>query len=527
MLAHFRRILVFIILLFVFFTKPAFAQSYAPQVSNTISPTSAQYTDLLIQNMFHSFSCLTVGSSIINQPCLSYQKGIPVLSQANLTGGTLGALASLLDNMYQNPPVRGIDYLSSIGEGLGVVKVAQAQGVGGSGQAVLNPILALWQTSRNIAYLLMIIIFVIIGLMVMFRQRINPQTVISAQTALPGLVIGLILITFSYFLASLITDTAFVGTNLVGYYFESAQNLPLKNLVEDTKDQNVLTIASRFTGIITKDNAANALSAIWDNFSEDVRRLLTAAAMFFTASITGQLAGGFSGIPVAGPFISAGAQIISALGAAANPTAVVGLFIWIIAVAMIVYSMIMLLYRLIKNYLTIIFLVISAPFHFLVASLPGRQGVATSWILNMLCNVLAFPAVMGLFYFVGFILGSTAVPGTPFQLSSGAALTSTSNLPLLGGIDLSFIRLLIAFGAIVASPTIPEIVCKTIGRPSAAGQLIGQEIGQTYGRSQGYIGQARQGIPEAGKGLFGEQVFNPQGDPIRTRKGLLDILRRK
>ena len=39
----------------------------------TVSPTSPAYTDLIVHNMFHTFSCLTVGGSIIGQPCLTYQ----------------------------------------------------------------------------------------------------------------------------------------------------------------------------------------------------------------------------------------------------------------------------------------------------------------------------------------------------------------------------------------------------------------------------------------------------------------------
>ncbi len=104
-----------------------------------------------------------------------------------------------------------------------------------------------------------------VGLMVMFRQRINPQTVITAQAALPGLVIGLILITFSYFLAGLISDTAFISTNLIGYYFSAAQNISgSPPLTETASTQSVLTIMSRFINAFDKGEFSSEVEVILD-----------------------------------------------------------------------------------------------------------------------------------------------------------------------------------------------------------------------------------------------------------------------
>src|SRR3989344_250750 len=126
MLSRLLITLVTCYLLLVTFATPAFAQEATPasstsekpkltsevsqtntfqepgltwKVGEVVPPTSPIYTDLLVHNMFHTFSCLAVGQSIIGQPCLTYQitknaqgaiQGIPVLSSANLAGGTLG-----------------------------------------------------------------------------------------------------------------------------------------------------------------------------------------------------------------------------------------------------------------------------------------------------------------------------------------------------------------------------------------------------------------------------------------------------
>ena len=521
--------LLLCILALAFYASPIFAQSATPSASppipytlypipSSIPPTSPIYTDLLVHNMFHTFSCLGVGSSIIGQPCLTYQFNQPVLSSVNLSGGALGTTTSLIGALYMHPPIRTADYLASIGENFGIVKEVHAQGVTGSGNEVLKPILTLWKVSRNIAYLIMIVIFVIIGLMVMFRQRINPQTVITAQAALPGLVIGLILITFSYFLAALITDTAFIGTNLVGYYFSAAQSTPQQNLVADTANVDVLTIFGKFVGAIGIGDITGAISVIFDNAPGNVRAFLRV----FAGIVSFQLGNQFGeAIPAIGPlerFIDIKgivAGIVAATTTALFTPQVLGLAFWFIAMVVMIYTMLKLLLRLVNNYISILFLTISAPFHFLAASLPGRQEIATGWALNMLCNILAFPAVMGVFYFVGYLLGANAVDtclgsqsiplatceaagGKPFfQLGADPALSGAANLPLFGGMDLGLLRILIAFGALLATPAIPDIICRTIGRVTQAGQLIGQEIGAGVGGGQRYLGQAGGGLGAA------------------------------
>ncbi len=535
-------------LISLFFASPTFAQTPISSPSaipyttyyipNTVSPTSPLYTDLLVNNLFHTFSCLAVGQSVIGQPCLSYQvtkdtqgmiQSIPVLSQANLSGGVLGTATSLIGMLYTNPPVRTADYIGSLGEQFGTVKEAHAQVIG-SGAQVLSPILKLWQVSRNISYVIMIIIFVVIGIMIMFRHKINPQTVITAQAALPGLVIGLIMITFSFFLAGLVSDMAFVGTNIVGYYFSAVRGQAdnPQNLVQDISSRNILTIFTPFTGLIGSGDVAGALGSIWNDlantnarnattlagvnpFYQDPQKILSELAAFLFTQLIMPFGSMFGG---PGQLVLGGA---TALTVSVAPVQVVSLAISFIAMVALIYAMFKLLLRLINNYLTIIYLTLTAPFQLLAAALPGRQGIATNWILNMLANVLAFPAVLAVLYFVAFLVGpdnpinKNCTSPCTFQVSynnqkqDGSTLVSAAEkdpikvtnkytFPLLGGLDLNFINLLLAFGALVALPNIPEIVSRAVGKMGQAGQLIGQEIGANVGAGQRYAGQFQQGV---------------------------------
>ncbi len=526
---------LFIILASLFVIHPVYAQvstssattsaKYQPVNVNSLTPQSPQYANLMVNNLIHAFSCIMAGSSPIGQPCIDYLNGVPVISQVNNSGGLLGSVANLNMLVIASPPIRTGEYLATLGDSLGIVKEANAQ-VTGSGAGVLEPIMKLWQISRNISYVVMILIFVIIGLMVMFRTRLNPQTVITAQAALPGLVIGIILITFSYFLASLLTDTAYLATNLIGYYFQVAlpDGNPAENLAQKATSESVLSVFGRFTNVITPGDATGVVHSLWDGLPEDTQNLLRAAAGLVAVQF-GSGAAGNVNIPGLGLIVGLVAGIPSALA----PVEMVGNVLAVIAIGALILQMIKLLFKLISNYLSIIFYTVTAPFHFLAASLPGRQAIAIVWIRNMLCNILAFPAVLAIFYFVAYLLGPE-YRGAQFFLCTGTlcsggtgSITSVVALPLLGGLNLNFIKILLAYGALVATPTIPDLVCRAIGQVGQAGQLVGQEIGAAGRSGQGY---AQRGVQGAGQGIGqGVGFFRGNIEAVQTGSDVPQVRR--
>jgi len=130
-----------------------------------------------------------------------------IVGEGYRPGGAIGGITNLIAAMYANPPASSVEYFADLGRNLGIVKPAYAQGVGFEG---LRPILPLWKAFRNIAYLFFTIIFVVIGFAIMFRVKLDPQTVISIQNAIPRIVVALILVTFSYAIAGLLIDLIYV-----------------------------------------------------------------------------------------------------------------------------------------------------------------------------------------------------------------------------------------------------------------------------------------------------------------------------
>lgn len=510
------------------------AASSAYQLSTSYSPQSPHFASQAIYNFSHAINCILIGQSAI-APCLEYKlvkdatgmvKSVPYLSQTNTSNGLLGMSFSMIGEVISTPPIHSSLFLANLGEQIGI-KSANAQ-VSGSGSGVLAPIFKLWEVSRNISYLVMILIFVFVGLMVMFRQKLNPQTVVSVQLALPGLVIGLVMITFSYFLASLISDIAFVGTNVVGYYFSLAQGstkdppqLPLmttkgagwQNALQPEKpaEANVINLFAKFSGVIQSEHITPILESIWDDLDDpkknwccnpfdskiDPRSALELLSTFMVFQLFSPINSAFSG---GGTLINMGATLINGN----NSINTLSFALGFIAAIILIYSMFKLLLRLIQSLLSIIFLTIAAPFYFLATSLPGKQSLLPNWFFNMLCNVLAFPAIFGVFYFVAFILGSGNPANNLFQINTGSgSIAGTSTFPLLGGISFDFLNRLIAFGALVASPSIPDIICRAVGKPNQLGALAAGAVGGAIASGQKYQGQAQSGIGGLGQGVGG------------------------
>ncbi len=80
-------------------------------------------------------------------------------------------------------------------------------------------------------------------------------------------------------------------------------------------------------------------------------------------------------------------------------------------------------------------------------------------------------------------------------------LTGGGALPLFGGLDVGFVRLLLFYGVLIATPTIPDIICQTVGKVGRAGQMIGSEISGATRAGQGYTNRVHGAAGEVGKGI--------------------------
>jgi hypothetical protein len=123
--------------------------------------------------------------------------------------------------------------------------------------------------------------------MIMLRQKLNPQTVISVQSALPGLVIGLIMVTFSYFIAALITDSAFFGVQIVAQIFVSV--VDSKGVVNFF---DPVTLAQKSNIFDLYTSALSTATVPIDNYGEYINTLGSAASQANAGTVIAAAVGG-------------------------------------------------------------------------------------------------------------------------------------------------------------------------------------------------------------------------------------------
>lgn len=459
---------------------------------NYRAPQNANYT---ILNLEHSIFCELAGTSPVDKCIgLGKDKKISLYDQVP-GGGALGGLTTFMIAMYQ-PPTSTAQYLAHLGENLGFVKPAYAQ-VGGSGAGIIEPIRALWLVTRNLAYIAFIIVFIVVGFMIMFRARINPQTVIGIQQALPGLILGLILVTFSYFIAALLIDLAFVGIQVVGQIFLRAGNNALDTEAL-ARSSNVFNL---FVSTIRPENIPEVAGGVVGTLFSAGGGGAGGAAVFLIPAVIGGIVG-----TVLAPGVG---TAIGVLGGAAAP-AILGLIVPLILILAIIIQFFRLLFGLITSYISLLVTTIVGPFIILFASIPGRSGVLGLWWKSLLGNALVFPAVFAAFMFAGLILG---LDPKAFNASP----------PLFGGLSTELLRLILAYGIILGTPAIPGMVRRAIGVPELGGipqaAIGGFMVGAQAGGA--IAGPAGRGAAGAGARLLrGPAAAAPGGAMERFRERL-------
>lgn len=363
--------------------------------------------------------------------------------------GATGILTGLVLNMTTKPVISSKEYLADLGHNLGITPVSPvyAQGIGFNS---FLPVLPLWKTFRDIAYLAFVAIFIIVGLMVMFRKKIDPRTVVTIQDSLPKLIVALLLITFSYAIAGLVVDLAQFATRLMLNLFagEWIARADTGNTAVSTADKVNLLLNTDIFHLVNPLRDTGDLSAGFKNIA---------------LSFEGQALATIAGLTVRVVF------------------AIVGFFV-----------MFKIFFALIGPYVSIILSVITAPIVLLAEALPGSKGPFAGWLKNLVANVAVFPVT-----FIMLTLAAIFKSG-PTLCRAYSGLEIMKNMLFLGPADWAtscqtfgsnlwtapaignwgpVSGQLISLGILFAIPKVDEIIKGALEiKPSAAGQIVGQEM---------------------------------------------------
>ncbi|MFA5932639.1 MAG: hypothetical protein WCV81_00065 [Microgenomates group bacterium] len=428
---------------------------------------------------------------------------VPGIGPGDKQGGMIGMATKSIASIISTRPTSSQEYLANLGENIGIApKPAYAQ-ITGSGQNVIDPVLKLWQVTRNIAYTGFILVFMAAGVMIMFRQKLNPQTVIGIQQALPGIVVGLILVTFSYFIAALIVDLSFVGTRLVTEIFvssgetnyfgctvkcEEGGNPKQKNidgLRQTYKDSDAFNMFQRVA--LRVNNVTDVFRNVWGTLitNPDVPpEPESQEALLQRLSVTTPLPGDEAAVSFAG----AGGAVIKDQGiqgvVAMGVATIASLLVPLILMIALMIQFIKLIIALLISYLQILLMVIFGPILIMVSAIPGRGGALSYWLKALFANALVFPAVFAGFLFAGLLLEWAGTSGPTF----------TANMPMFGGLHANVLKSLLAFGVLLGLPAIPDMVRDAMGVKTPQGFMkaaVGGFMGGIGGAQAGY-GQAMQ-----------------------------------
>lgn len=388
--------------------------------------------------------------------------------QASAMGGISQGIAMVIKNQ---PASAGV-YVADLMQRINPIEPAYAQGIGFTS---LDPILPLWKATRNMANLFMVVVFIFVGFAIMFRYRLNPQTVVNIQNALPQLVITLLLINFSYAIVGLMIDIMYISMYLI---FNVAINTVFTNGEEQTK------LAS---AIFNQSFLRNSL-----RFAGDTR----------AAADLGQLIEDV--LPDVGP-------LNDVVGAIA------GVLAYLVLLVVITFNAFKVFFALLGAYIQIVLAVIFGPLKLLMNAYPGSQAF-TSWIKGVAAHLAVFPVVISmlliLFALTGkYGAGDTLQEGGERSGFSPPQLTTSSPEGYNG---------LIALGIILTLPTIVDQTKKAMGAEGSgiggdafAGGALGGAIGGALANNP--VTNTLRGTANMGAGIGTGIATNMATQNIATR----------
>lgn len=335
--------------------------------------------------------------------------------EGNYTAGIIPSAAGFVAAMYSHPPASAQSYVAYVMDSVGIAQPAYAQGLGFS---ALSPILSAWIVFRNIAYFFFVAVFVVIGFMIMFRQKISGQAVVTAQQAIPSIIIALVAVTFSYAIAGFLIEIMYLIMFLIVGLFQ-------KN-----------------PGQFIDGNIFQAGAAI-------------VSTNVFTV---GETVSSFVNESLGGGIVSNALGIVS------------GVLLMLLFSVAILVSVLRILVILLKRYISVIASVILAPIILMIGAIPGRNTFGP-WLRGIIGNLAAFPTLLIALVVSDVITGNFS--GATQAVEYGGFLP-----PYLTGVGTSgHVNFLIGLGILLVLPEIIDKVSQLAGAGKGPfDELVGAAI---------------------------------------------------
>ncbi|MEK7573685.1 MAG: hypothetical protein AAB531_04640 [Patescibacteria group bacterium] len=461
-------------------------------------------------------------------------------------GGAIGFMSKMITMTY-TPPAHTRDYVQNLAQNFGITKPAFAQTdfifppeapadtnppvEFGTGFYSISPLINIWTAFRNIAYMLFVLVFVVIGVAIMLRVKIDPRTVMTIQNQIPKIIIGILLVTFSFAIAGFLIDVMWITIYLFYGVFNSIPGVDVSSLSpQNIAGTTPLGAIGLSGGLDIAKHGAEAISGIvtglFNNAVGAIFGKVLGGLVGGASSLAGfgAIAGGIAGtvfvpIPVAGTLGGAaiggiaGALLGNITGIGQGSGGMVGLLggtiaFLIIAIALL-WALIRVWFALLGAYIAILINIVFAPFWIIGSLVPGSKISFSGWLRSMLGNLAAFPATL-----VMFMLGKT------FMDTIATSPAGQFVPPFIGNLaETKAFGALIGLGIVLTIPNVVKMMRSTFGAPAldlgGVGAAVGVGTGiasipQRLGMQAYYLshvkqlpfinrlGKAREEVPPAG-----------------------------
>lgn len=363
--------------------------------------------------VYRALMCGTIGEACTDNPADADE---------NFNHSLFGFVSNLIVMPYANPPASGVQYIAySLGNAGLIPKTYAAEGIG---FASIKPMIEIWKAFRNVAYLILVLVLIAIGFMIMFRMKLNPQTVISLENSLPKIVISLILITFSFAIAGLLIDAMYVGINVIISVLSSGN---IKNLsVADIPAVQNKFIGAGMWDILPYKGAGwwgNILGSLsggtlgpqnsifgignslvnllpsWLHFSLRGVLLPIATSLYLSKTLPflDPIWKGVKDTSVAGTSVGVAASVVRAIIWISGFIAVLPIGPGFILGILLIFTLAFLLFRiffmLLMAYIKTMILILLSPIFLIFEAVPGKN-VFMFWLKTLIGELMTFPLVI-------------------------------------------------------------------------------------------------------------------------------------
>lgn len=304
---------------------------------------------------------------------------------------------------YRAPPASGLYWAASSLQKTGFIPKSHA--AEGIGFAAMQPVSGIWEKMRNLSLLVAAFVLVTIGFLIMFRVKINAQTVITLENSLPRIFLAILLITFSFAIAGFLIDMMYVLTGLV------------VAILDKDALKHVLTggTTKLFDEIFWNGNIVELGPAIFSILPGVLKWALRLVILFF-GTVGAWNIPPFKALLEGKP--TGGIPFFEGVGGTAIVFAVYSLFIilgayfvpYILSLIILITGGLVVFFRivilLLMAYVRIILMVVFAPLILLLEAIPGRK-MFLFWIRNLVADLSAFTITAVLIIMSGLIVNTS------------------------------------------------------------------------------------------------------------------------